>query len=126
MIQFSIHRRFLLHPALHKLYPIIIAAILWGHEWSRKAILIHTDNSAVVEILNKGRSRSLAIMQFLRRLTLISAQHQFILKAAHIPGHENGIADSLSRFQFQKFRNLAPEADLHPIPVPPFSATTFN
>nr|XP_033936284.1 uncharacterized protein LOC117444996 [Pseudochaenichthys georgianus] len=112
--------------ALHELYPIIIAAILWGHEWSRKAILIHTDNSAVVEILNKGRSRSLAIMQFLRRLTLISAQHQFILKAAHIPGHENGIADSLSRFQFQKFRNLAPEADLHPIPVPPFSATTFN
>ena len=112
--------------ALHELYPIIIAAILWGHEWSRKAILIHTDNSAVVEILNKGRSRSLVIMQFLRRLTLISAKHQFILKAAHIPGHENGIADSLSRFQFQKFRNSAPEADLHPIPVPPFSATTFN
>ncbi|KAK1881182.1 Protein THYLAKOID ASSEMBLY 8-like chloroplastic [Dissostichus eleginoides] len=25
-----------------------------------------------------------------------------------------------------KFRNLAPESDLHPIPVPPFSATTFN
>nr|XP_033955088.1 uncharacterized protein LOC117458605 [Pseudochaenichthys georgianus] len=115
-----------LSSALHELYPIIIAAVLWGHEWSRKAILIHTDNSTVVEILNKGRSRSLAIMQFLRRLTLISAQHQFILKAAHIPGHENGIADSLSRFQFQKFRNLAPEADLHPIPVPPFSATTFN
>ncbi len=25
--------------ALYKLYPIIIAAILWGHEWSRKSIL---------------------------------------------------------------------------------------
>ncbi|KAI4804278.1 hypothetical protein KUCAC02_025911, partial [Chaenocephalus aceratus] len=93
--------------ALHELYPIIIAAILWGHEWSRKAILIHTDNSAVVEILNKGRSRSLAIMQFLRRLTLISAQHQFILKAAHIPGHENGIADSVS-FPIPEIQKLGP------------------
>uniref|UniRef100_UPI003AAD8AB9 uncharacterized protein n=1 Tax=Centroberyx gerrardi TaxID=166262 RepID=UPI003AAD8AB9 len=112
--------------ALHELYPIVIAAILWGHEWSRKSILIHSDNTAVVEILNKGRSRSPAIMQFLRRLTLISAQHQFILRAAHIPGHHNSIADSLSRFSFQKFRHLAPESDFHPIPIPPFSATTFN
>ncbi|XP_078032220.1 uncharacterized protein LOC144467455 [Epinephelus lanceolatus] len=39
---------------LHELYPIIIAAILWGHEWSMKSILIHSDNTAVVEILNKG------------------------------------------------------------------------
>ncbi|XP_078143999.1 uncharacterized protein LOC144542156 [Centroberyx gerrardi] len=112
--------------ALHELYPIVIAAILCGHEWSRKSILIHSDNTAVVEILNKGRSRSPAIMQFLRRLTLISAQHQFILRAAHIPGHHNSIADSLSRFSFQKFRHLAPESDFHPIPIPPFSATTFN
>ncbi|XP_071781595.2 uncharacterized protein LOC139931867 [Centroberyx gerrardi] len=112
--------------ALHELYPIVIAAILWGHEWSRKSILIHSDNTSVVEILNKGRSRSPAIMQFLRRLTLISAQHQFILRAAHIPGHHNSIADSLSRFSFQKFRHLAPESDFHPIPIPPFSATTFN
>ncbi|XP_049894744.1 uncharacterized protein LOC126386432 [Epinephelus moara] len=112
--------------ALHELYPIIIAAILWGHEWSRKSILIHSDNTTVVEILNKGRSCSLAIMQFLRRLTLFSAQHQFILWAAHIPGHHNSIADSLSRFSFQKFRHLAPESDLHPTPIPPFSATIFS
>ena len=112
--------------ALHELYPIIIAAILWGHEWSGKSILIHSDNTAVVEILNKGRSRSLAIMQFLRRLTLFLAQHQSILRAAHVPGHHNSIADSLSRFSFQKFRHLAPESDLHPTPIPPFSATIFN
>nr|XP_055023094.1 uncharacterized protein LOC129413423 [Misgurnus anguillicaudatus] len=112
--------------ALYEMYPVIIAAILWGHEWSRHSILIHSDNSAVVEIINKGRSRSLAIMQLVRRLTLISAQHQFIIRAAHIPGYCNSIADSLSRFSFQKFRILAPESDMHPTPVPPFSATIFN
>lgn len=71
--------------------------------------------------LNKGQSHSLAIMQFLRRLTLFSAQHQFILWAAH-----NSIAASLSCFSFQKFRHLAPESDLHPTPIPPFSATIFT
>lgn len=112
--------------ALYELYPIIIAAILWGHEWLKKSILIHSDNTAVVEIINKGRSRSPTIMQFMRRLTLISAQQQFILQAAHVPGHHNSIADSLSRFSFQKFRRLAPDSDLHPTSVPQFSTTIFN
>lgn len=109
-----------------ELYPIIIAAILWGHEWSKKCILIHSDNAAVVDIINKGRSRSPVITQFLRRLTLISAQKQFIMRAAHIPGYKNAIADSLSRFSFQKFRRLAPESDILPTPVPPFSATILS
>lgn len=83
--------------ALYKLYPIII---LWGHKWSRKSILIHSDNAAVVHILNKGWSNCPAIMQFMRRLTLVSAQHQFIIQAAHVPGSHKCIADSLS-FQIQ-------------------------
>ncbi|XP_076583733.1 uncharacterized protein LOC143319050 [Chaetodon auriga] len=109
-----------------ELYPIVIAAILWGHEWSKKIIVIHSDNSAVINIINKGRSHVLDIMQFIRRLTLISAQHQFIIRASHIPGHKNLIADSLSRFSFQKFRQLAPTSDRFPTPVPLFSATIFN
>lgn len=31
----------------HETYPVIIEAILWGHEWARYSILIHSDNSAV-------------------------------------------------------------------------------
>ncbi len=112
--------------AHYEMYPVIIAAILWGHEWSKHTILIHFDNS-VVEIITKGRSRSPAIMQFVRRLIRpISAQHQFLIRAAQIPGYLNSIADSLSCLSFQKFRILAPESDIHPTPVPPFSATIFN
>ncbi|XP_030292106.1 uncharacterized protein LOC115592964 [Sparus aurata] len=111
--------------ALFELYPVVIAALLWGHEWSRKVILIHSDNLTAVDIINKGRSQSLDIMQFIRRLTLISAHHNFIIHAAHIPGHLNCIADSLSRFSFQKFKSLAPGSDPHPTPVPPFSATVY-
>ncbi|XP_061574443.1 uncharacterized protein LOC133441046 [Cololabis saira] len=110
--------------ALYEIYPISVAAILWGHEWTRKSILIYSDNLAVVDIINKGRSNSSSIMPFMRRLVLVI--HQYILRAAHVPGHSNTIADSLSRFSFQKFRSLAPHADPSPTPVPPYSALTFN
>ncbi|XP_067300888.1 uncharacterized protein [Pseudorasbora parva] len=112
--------------ALFELYPIIIAAHLWGHEWSSKNIVMHCDNLATVHCINKGLSKSPKIMPLLRRLTWLSACNQFTFKAVHIPGHQNQIADALSRLLFQKFRALAPEADPNPTPVPPYSDLTFQ
>ncbi len=111
--------------ALFELYPIVTAAFLWGHEWSSKNIEFHCDNLTTVHCINKGSSNSPEIMPLLRRLTWLSACKQFTFKAVHIPGNKNQIADALSRFLFQKFRALAPEADQDPIPVPPFSDLIF-
>ena len=41
-----------------------------------------------------------------------------VFRAVHVCGASNKIADALSRFQFQKFHQLAPEADLDSTPVP--------
>ena len=40
------------------------------------------------------------------------------LKAIHIEGSRNEIADSLSRVQEYRFRSLAPNADLLPADIP--------
>lgn len=111
--------------ALFELYPLVVAAFLWGKEWSASSILVHCDNESTVQCINKGRSHSPALMPMLRRLTWISACDQFIIRAKHVPGSQNQIADSLSRFLFQKFRTLAPEADQFPTPVPPYSDLIF-
>ncbi len=108
-----------------QLYPLVIAAFLWGKNWTSSSILVHCDNEATVHCINKGRSHSLALMPLLRRLIWISACDQFIITAKHIPGSKNQIADSLSRFMFQKFRALAPEADPSPTPVPHYSQLIF-
>ncbi len=113
------------YSALFELYPIVIAAFLWGKEWSATSIIIHCDNEATVHRVNKSRSHSPMLNPLLRRLIWISACDQFIITARHIPGSKNLIADSLSRFSFQKFRTLAPEADPLPTPVPPFSELIF-
>jgi hypothetical protein len=42
----------------------------------------------------------------------------FHMKAFHISSANNCIADALSRGQFQKFKELAPEADTFPTAVP--------
>ena len=41
-----------------------------------------------------------------------------MFKAHHIIGKENNISDSLSRKQFHRFRQLAPEADKYPESLP--------
>jgi hypothetical protein len=42
----------------------------------------------------------------------------FHMKAFHISSANNCVADALSRGQFQKFKELAPEADTFPTAVP--------
>lgn len=104
--------------AFQELYPIVVAAILWGNSWARKRILFHCDNLATVHILNKGRSTCTSIMKLMRRLVVVAATCNFHFLAAHLPGKTNIKADALSRLDLQKFRRLAPEAALHPCCIP--------
>ena len=110
--------------AFQELYPIIIAALLWGQYWTSKRILFFCDNIAVVHILNKGRSKSHIIMRLMRRLVITAAINNFTFLAEHVPGVQNSIADALSRFQMSRFRELAPNAQVHPCPIP--SEVMFN
>lgn len=105
--------------ALRELYPIVVAAILWGKYWSSKRILFYCDNAATVNIIQKGRSKVLSIMQLMRRLTWCSAKYNFCIYSEFLPGKTNVIADALSRFQMNKFRRLAPQADRLPHSCPP-------
>jgi hypothetical protein len=101
-----------------ELYPIVVAAIIWGNEWSARRILFHCDNMGTVFAINKGRSKSTQIMGLLRRLVLVAANYSFAYSARHIEGAKNGIADSLSRFQTARFRHLAPMAQKEPCTIP--------
>ncbi|XP_006819521.1 uncharacterized protein LOC102807736 [Saccoglossus kowalevskii] len=108
--------------ALLELYLIVVAAMLWGTQWSQHRISFNCDNFATVHIIRKGRASShcCIINKLLRWLTLLAMQHNFVFLAHHLPGAHNGIADSLSRFQFQRFRLLAPAAQQHKTQCPLF------
>ena len=100
-----------------ELFPIVVAAHLWGNQWQRLKVEFLCDNQAVVAILNSGSSRDKLSMHLMRRL-ILACQFHFSVSARHVPGHRNGAADALSRSQFQVFHRLHPSADLFPTPVP--------
>ena len=105
--------------AYKELFPIAIAAAVWGHRWPRLHIRFRSDNEAVVAILNSRTSKVPAIMHLVRHLLHSAAKFQFSFSALHIPGLCNSVADALSRFHWQDFRRLAPTALAAPTSIPP-------
>ena len=105
--------------AYKELFPVALAASLWGHQWSAKRVEFCSDNTAVVEVLRSGTSRDSNMMVLLRHLSMLAARHSFAFTARHVAGSSNVVADALSRFDFQRFRQLVPQALPTAIPVPP-------
>ena len=82
-------------------------------------LMIFCDNESVVSIVNTKRSRIPRVMDVVRHLTLLTLRFNFCIRAEHIEGKRNEVADSLSRFQMGRFRELAPHAKRDPCLVPP-------
>lgn len=101
-----------------ELFPIVVAIFIWGEQLRNKKIRFHCDNEAVVHILNTMTSKSTLVLSLLRILTLQCLRYNCLIKASHIPGVKNEICDALSRFQLNRFKMLAPNADSNPTPVP--------
>ena len=96
---------------LSELYPVILALLIWGHLFTNKKILLRIDNQALVSIVNKRTSKSKRVMTLVRKLISITMKSNFQLKALHVPGSCNEIADALSRFQQDRFLALESLAD---------------
>ena len=104
--------------AYKELFPVVIAAHLWGQQWSRKYILFRSDNEAMVAILSSRTSKVPVLMHLLCDLLLSVAGRGFTFTAVHVPGVQNKIADAISHFNWQEFRRLAPEAQSTPCLIP--------
>lgn len=101
-----------------ELFPLLVSLHAWGDLLRNKKIVFRVDNYAVVHIVNSMTSKSDRVMTILRAFTLQCLQLNVVVKAQHVSGRSNGICDALSRFQLQRFRELAPDADQSPTPVP--------
>jgi hypothetical protein len=101
-------------------FPVLTAVVLWGGQLKGKRIILRSDNNAVIAIINKQTSKCPEIMKLVRQFVLQCLKVNLTFYARHIPGKLNNIADALSRFQMERFRQLAPAAMERGIPVPGF------
>lgn len=104
--------------AFLELFPIVVALKCWAPQLANRKVLFHTDNAAVVHIINKQSSQCPQMMHLIRTLVLACLKFNIRFKATHVPGVFNVIADSLSRFQETRFRAAAPHADAVMTPLP--------
>ena len=87
-----------LHINLLELKAVLLALKQFEQLCCNQIILVCTDNTTVVSYINKeGGMRSGSLCALLWRLLLWCNQRQIILRARHIPGHLNVIANKLSR-----------------------------
>ncbi|KAM4048868.1 LOW QUALITY PROTEIN: uncharacterized protein ACNLHF_015985 [Anomaloglossus baeobatrachus] len=104
--------------ALLEIFPILVALHLWREELANKTIRFNCDNMGVVFAINKFSASSPPVIRVLRELVLVCLQINACVTAAHVPGVQNLIADSLSRFQWDRFRVCAPEAEASGLECP--------
>ena len=99
--------------------PIIYALKIWGPQLKNKVIMLHMDNEALVHIINKQKSKEPLVRMLLRNMVLLLLSFNIVIKAKHLPGYKNKLADAISRLQITLFRRLHPQADTLPAPIPP-------
>ena len=101
-----------------EMVPIYLACATWSRRWVWKCILFRSDNCSVVDTVNWGLCRDLWAVDVVRRIAFICAVHGCAVRAKHIFGTSNPIADALSRQDMARFRRLHPAASATPSAIP--------
>ena len=94
---------------IHKLemLAVLIGVRIWGHRLQGMRLQIYCDNSAAVDVINSSKTRDPFFATCLRELWLEVSKFGFELRAVHLPGEENRVADWLSRWEHDpKYREL--------------------
>lgn len=99
-------------------FPIVVACMVWGDKLANKRVEFMTDNEALVSIINKQTSKNGQVMYLLRKLVLCCLEKNISFSCVWLPGKRNIIADALSRFQMERFRQFASWAEQEPHQLP--------
>lgn len=122
--------------AFCELYALVVGVHLFKEQLQGRNIKVRTDNLSVVQMVNQTSSSCRLCMILLRKLVLVSLQHNFKISAGHIPTKKNVLADSLSRGEWARFWDNAPQgtmktplelpAELWPVPLVWWTDTNFT
>jgi hypothetical protein len=88
-----------IHITVKEFYPILVLISMFGSSLRNCNVVFKCDNQAVCFIINKQTSKNKHVMIILRKLVLILIEYNINIRAVHIPGVTNILADRISRFQ---------------------------
>ena len=98
---------------------VLVAIRFWGKYCVGGKIQIYCDNESVVKVLNSSKTKDDFMGSCLREIWLEVSKCGFEMRAIHLPGVENRVADWLSRWDLhEKYQNyflnyVGDEADMY-------------
>ena len=101
-----------------ELIPVVLAAAIFGPQWTGKVIQFKIDNAAVVQVIETSYAQNAHLTHLLSLLVFYASFYDFWFTASHIPGITNNNADALSRNNMAVFFSQAPGSDKDPIQIP--------
>jgi len=96
---------------IKELLAVLVAVTEFPDLVANCLVVVRTDSQLVEAAINSGASRALdpSMMGYMRQLFSASVRLNFRLVARFVPGLDNGLADSLSRQQWDRFAALKAE-----------------
>ena len=89
-----------------ELYAVTAAVLSWIDRFRNRGIILFCDNKSVVDMINNTSTSCKNCMVLIRMIVLKGLVDNVRIFARHVPGVQNGLADSLSRNKFSEFYKL--------------------
>ena len=101
-----------------ELYGVTVGILNWIHRFKDRRVCLFCDSISVVFMINNMMSKCKHCMVLIRMVVLECLKLNVKLSAKYINTKKNGLADSLSRLDFQRFWHLAEgKMDENPTPI---------
>ena len=86
------------HICVYELLAVYTALQLWSKVCQNKRLLIQSDNSSTVVLLNSGKCKDKQMLSIARNIWLVCAESNIQVKSIHLSSQQNRDADMLSRW----------------------------
>ena len=87
-----------LHINALELFTVVVALKHWAPQLQGRKFTLSCDNSAAVTVMSSNSSKDPFMQRCLRQLWFTAAIFDFEVRALHVPGRHNQLADCLSRW----------------------------
>ena len=92
-----------------ELYALTAGVLQWIHRFRNMRIYLFCNKKSVRDMVNSSSARCRNCMVLIRLITLKSLMHNVRIKVKYVESHKNVLTDALSRGQWQRLWDKAPE-----------------
>ena len=84
-------------------HAVIMLLKNYRHKLTGRQLLLYIDNTSVMFSIYKYCAGSPALMEYIQEIVLLMCIDRISLRVHYIPSSFNSLADSLSRFEWDRF-----------------------